>query len=548
MYKGIGTLWMIKIVQMSFTSCLLLLLFTSCLQTKGNSNEAWKLVYQPRQRVVKTIVSKDEQIFIGTGNGVKVSKDKGKTWKDFDTKDLEKDENGNASINWVEIYEDRIYIATSFGAYESNLEKAKWEKIFESAKSDSFNINSIFIDNDKKYLCSNDGLWICEGGNCTRSNKGIKPNVESGNYEALFILKNEEDLYLSTSNGIYKFNLADQSWQDISDGLGRLPDNRTNCRHLLIDDKNNLLAACGRGVYKYEEKLWRDISQGIKENIDGFNEVYYLFENKDILYAATASGVYELKDNSWKELAGGIRTKENNKNVYFLASYNDDLYAGTDEGLFSLLLTPYPLPLVLKGEIEKNFTNLQELEPSAIEVQKQALRFSSLPTNNDFKRYRTQARVRNIVPRVSFDINSTNVNSNYSQFQKGISTDISLNNKFDSDKTLQLQQDGKNYKQLSVYWNTGQLIYDDEVTNILNQARYTANIKENLLDDVTKIYFQRRKAQLENLYLENLPLSEKIKRDLEIAELTSQIDSRTGGWFTKEIDKRKKYLARYEKK
>jgi hypothetical protein len=547
MFKGKRKIWTIKVVQMSFTLCFLHLFFISCLQTKGSSNEAWKLVYQPRQRVVKSIALKDEQMFIGTGNGVKVSKDKGKTWKDFGTKDLEKDENGNALVNWIEIYEDKIYIATSFGAYESSLEKAKWEKVFERAKSDSFNINSVFVDNNKKYFCSNDGLWICNGGNCERSNKGLEPNIESGNYEALFILKNGEDLYLSTSNGVYKLNSIDQSWEDRSDGISRLPDNRTNCRHLLIDNRNNLLAACGRGIYKYEENSWENISQGIKENIDGFNEAYYLLEDKNNLYAATASGIFELKDDFWNELAGGIRTKENNKNVYFLNSSNETIYAATDEGLFGLGQEK-PSTLVLKGEIEKSFTYLQELEPSAIEVQKQALKFSSLPTSHDFKRYRTQARLRNIVPRVSFDLNSTDTNSNYSELQKGISTDISLDNKFNSDKTLQLQRDGRNYKQVSVFWNTDQLIYDDEINNVLSQARLTANIKENLLDDITRIYFQRRKAQLENLYLENLSVNEKIKRDLEIAELTSQIDSRTGGWFTKEIEKRKKYLARYEKK
>ena len=47
------------------------------------SQEHWQLLYQPRQRIVKTIGIYNEQIFIGTGNGISLSKDKGKTWTDF---------------------------------------------------------------------------------------------------------------------------------------------------------------------------------------------------------------------------------------------------------------------------------------------------------------------------------------------------------------------------------------------------------------------------------------------------------------------------------
>ena len=66
----------------------------------------WQLLYQPRQRVVKSIAIYNEEIFIGTGNGVLVSNDKGKNWKDFGTSQLSKDINGNSFINWINIDEE----------------------------------------------------------------------------------------------------------------------------------------------------------------------------------------------------------------------------------------------------------------------------------------------------------------------------------------------------------------------------------------------------------------------------------------------------------
>ena len=195
--------------------------------------------------------------------------------------------------------------------------------------------------------------------------------------------------------------------------------------------------------------------------------------------------------------------------------------------------------LILKGKIETDFANLEELEPSVIEVQKQALKFASLPTTNDYKRYRLQARLRNIVPRIGVDLNTTGTDTNYYQFDKGISTDISLNNDFNAGRTNRYQYDGRSFKQLSVLWNTNQFIYDDEIREILNQARLTANIKENLLDDVTRIYYQRRKAQLETLLTPPPNIQNKLSKEIEIAELTGQLDSRTGGWFSKELERRK---------
>jgi len=94
---------------------------------------SWKLLYQPRQRIVKTISVYEEKIFIGTGNGIFVSKDNGESWERFNTASLQKDISGNSTINWISLDEEnqRIYIATTFGAYYSELGNIEWKKLFE---------------------------------------------------------------------------------------------------------------------------------------------------------------------------------------------------------------------------------------------------------------------------------------------------------------------------------------------------------------------------------------------------------------------------------
>ena len=570
-----------------FVIALLTMILVAILPLRCYSKSTWQLLFQPRQRIVKSIGIYNEEIFIGTGNGILVSKDKGENWEDFGSSQLRKDANGNSAVNWILVNGEKIYIATSFGAYFSSIESPNWEKFFENKSTETnkinlqktnedytgdfdvdsdndneFNseqindedinsivneINSLTIDNNFVYLSTNTSLWIYDlkEKSFRRLNEGLEPDILSGNYEIFFSLKNNNDLFLATSNGVYLFDDKNLTWDKISVGIEKLQNGRTNVKHLLIDKEGNLWAACGTGVYKTNDngKSWKRISDGIRKNDDGFQEALYLFESNETLYVTCASGVYYLdkRNNEWIDFTQGIRSKESNKKVYWISRLQDNFYVATDEGLFitgDSGHSPQISSLLLKGKIESDFANLNEMEPSVIEVQKQALKFSSLPTTGDYKRYRTQARLRNLIPRVGVDLNTTGTSTNYYQLDNGIATDASLNNKFNGDSTKRYQHDGKAFKQFSVLWNTDQLFYDDEIRYILNQARLTANIKENLLDDVTRIYFKRRKLQLESLSNIEIDPLEKIQMSLEIAELTGQLDSRTGGWFSKEVEKR----------
>ena len=93
------------------------------------------------------------------------------------------------------------------------------------------------------------------------------------------------------------------------------------------------------------------------------------------------------------------------KAAYWLKEHNGKLYSATNEGLFAVTLEEKlkepENKITLKGRIETDYENLDKAEPDVTEVQSQALKFASLPTSDDYKRYRLQARFRNLVPRVA---------------------------------------------------------------------------------------------------------------------------------------------------
>jgi hypothetical protein len=60
-------------------------------------------------------------------------------------------------------------------------------------------------------------------------------------------------------------------------------------------------------------------------------------------------------------------------------------------------------------------------------------------------------------------------------------------------------------------------------------------LRDDILDEVTKLYFERLrvKAELDNLAIEDR--KKRFEKELRIAELTANLDALTGGYFSQQI-------------
>lgn len=503
----------------------------------------WKLYFQPRQRLVSATASNEKQIFIGTPEGVFVKNIGEESFIDFNSGMIPKDENGFIYVNWIFLEKEKIFIATNTGVYYSKINKPKWDVFFEGNKTESRKISSVNVINSKVYVSSDDGLWICdENKNCRRDNQGLSSNIENGNYENNYVLKIKDVLFSLTNTGVYKKKYKDEKWKKI-EGINFLPNGNADCNHLFLNEGKELWLAAKTGAYLFDGKRFVQKSYGLKSNQDGLKEVFFFSDYKDLLCSGTAQGVYCFDGSVWNDFSEGLRSREGLKDVFSLLESSDGFYAATREGLFKYIeKNSLPEKVVLKGKVESGFANLEDMEPTLVEVQEQALRFASLPTEKEYKKYRLQARLRNLLPRVDLSLSRDVDNSTFFQNDRGLSTDSGFENEFDAGEIARTQDDDRSFGGLSVTWNASELIYDDEIVDILSQARLTANIKENLLDDVTRIYFQRRRLQLGGLLSPPKDISSRLESKIQISELTGQLDSRTGGWFSKEIEKRKKKI------
>jgi hypothetical protein len=86
---------------------------------------------------------------------------------------------------------------------------------------------------------------------------------------------------------------------------------------------------------------------------------------------------------------------------------------------------------------------------------------------------------------------------------------------------------------LTFTWNLGDLAYHPEQIDIAREAREVIKLRDDVLDEVTQLYFERRRALAELAARPDASEPEQLALRLRAAELAAGIDAWTGGWFSR---------------
>jgi hypothetical protein len=84
---------------------------------------------------------------------------------------------------------------------------------------------------------------------------------------------------------------------------------------------------------------------------------------------------------------------------------------------------------------------------------------------------------------------------------------------------------------LSFAWDLGDIAYHPEEIDVSREAREVIKLRDDVLDEVTQLYFDRRRVLVELGARPDAPPEEKLRLRLRAAELAAGIDAWTGGWF-----------------
>jgi hypothetical protein len=86
---------------------------------------------------------------------------------------------------------------------------------------------------------------------------------------------------------------------------------------------------------------------------------------------------------------------------------------------------------------------------------------------------------------------------------------------------------------LSFSWDLGDAAYHPEQVDVSREAREVIKLRDDVLDEVTQLYFERRRVLAELFARPDAPPAEQLRLRLRAAELAAGLDAWTGGWFAR---------------
>jgi hypothetical protein len=88
---------------------------------------------------------------------------------------------------------------------------------------------------------------------------------------------------------------------------------------------------------------------------------------------------------------------------------------------------------------------------------------------------------------------------------------------------------------VTLSWDLGDVVYPSEAPDLSREARQVVTLRDNLLDEINQLYFDRRRALIALSAFADRSDPEAALLELRCQELAAGLDAWTGGWFSSQI-------------
>jgi hypothetical protein len=226
----------------------------------------------------------------------------------------------------------------------------------------------------------------------------------------------------------------------------------------------------------------------------------------------------------------GLGSKETNH--IFYNPGGDYLIASTKNGLFRYRYPELKIAAQDPGLEIKQVTAQEALdhfrsEPSIKEVHDAAIRYAEVQPSK-IESWRRAAAIKALLPSVSLD--------------GGVATDENIDldrgGTGDPDKFIFGPKEKSYDWSVGLNWDLGELIWNDDQTSIDTRSKLMAELRDDVLNEVTHLYYERRRLHVEMALSSSKDLAVQIERQIRLDELTAGIDGLTGGYFSKHLHSR----------
>ena len=207
----------------------------------------------------------------------------------------------------------------------------------------------------------------------------------------------------------------------------------------------------------------------------------------------------------------------------------EQLFAATNRGVFKTVDAKSVRKEKKEAKVEEIAQNsemdfeqvLRELslnEPTIQQVQEAALRYAEVVHPDNIKALRRKTWLRGFLPNVTVDYDKS----------------IQLGSAADKNAFVGPRDWG-----LKLSWDVGELLFSEQLRLVDTNARLAVQLRDDILNEVTRFYYERRKLQTELMLRAPKTLEDKLTQNLRLQELTANIDALTGSYFSRNLKPKK---------
>ncbi len=422
-----------------------------------------------------------------------------------------------------------VYAVTDNGLYRSNNLGSRWERIFRGKNNLENQCTAVFNIAQTIFLGTKAGLFISRdfGKSWHRDNAGIGKNAVL-NIDAA--LKQNTVIYLAAVNGIFKSKDNGRDWEKIFLTYSRetaddepaeeeesSPEKISGIRFVKAGINNiNLLYFSGaKGIYKSldQGKSWERLNEYGLLNRDV--KMLCLSENSQI-FALSQSGVFSYEDSHWVEVSFGLAAGKLN---YLALDNKSNIYVSGEKGIFKA--NPGNYPFFSRQSLAQEYL---EYEPKIRDVQAAAIKYAEVSPEK-ISGWRRKAAKKALLPQVNVGLERNS--ADLWHWEGGSTTKP-------DDDILRRGRDTVDWD-ISLAWDFSDLIWNDAQAGIDVRSKLMVELRDDILDQVNKLYFERLrvKSELDNLALEDR--NKRFEKQLKLEELTASLDSLTAGYYSEQL-------------
>ncbi|MFA5199020.1 MAG: hypothetical protein WC432_05710 [Candidatus Omnitrophota bacterium] len=420
-----------------------------------------------------------------------------------------------------------IYAATGGGAYRSKDLGGHWERIFRGKNESENRCTALGVGEDAIFLGTESGLFISrdDGRSWQRqdgeSGRGKVFNIDTSRGQ-------KEVVYFSSERGVFKSMDGGRTWNTVFECLSAKAEKTGDGDYSeegTAEESRYFVSSDGRvagrvycsspcGIYSSGDggKNWERITG---YGLAGRGAGMVRFSGEGDIFILTPAGVFSYRNGRWDEETFSLSAGRMN---YLALGRSGALYLAAEKGLYRSVQKraeggrSSPLDEYLKGE------------PGIKEVQDAAVRYAEVDAEK-ISRWRRQAAKKALLPQVKIGLDRDS--GDLWHWESGSATKS-------EDDILRRGRDTVNWD-VSLTWDFSDLIWNDAQTSIDVRSKLMVELRDDILDQVNKLYFERLRVKSE---LDALGLEEKRKRldkQLKLQELTASLDALTCGYYSSRL-------------